>query len=50
MDIIIFLYQNMQNNFNTTLLDTYSKAEIDDMVHGIYKAQDMSLDDYKSTT
>ncbi|KAF3568432.1 hypothetical protein DY000_02016670 [Brassica cretica] len=26
--------------------DTYSRADIDDMVHGIYKAQEMSLDDY----
>ncbi|KAF2578471.1 hypothetical protein F2Q68_00004279 [Brassica cretica] len=25
--------------------DTYSRAEIDDMVHGIYRAHEMSLDD-----
>lgn len=26
--------------------DTYSKAEIDDMVHKIYKAQEMTLGNY----
>ncbi|KAF3507241.1 hypothetical protein F2Q69_00005472 [Brassica cretica] len=33
--------------FTRTMLvpDTYSRAEIDDMVHGIYRAHEMSLDD-----
>lgn len=33
--------------FSTTILepDTYSKAEIYDMVHGIFKAQEIKLDD-----